>query len=129
MNILGESARKYCKPLSDTHVLDESVDEHGTVNRKKVHVGNRVAFVKDRVQTLDAEIASLWAQWEDAQRQVDVLFAELANNNQGEASNESTSTTAVRASLAREVASLEKELEDILDGIHEEARAFEKVSH
>lgn len=104
------------------------MDEHGAVNKKSVLVGRRVAFVKDRVQTLDAEITSLWAQWEDAQHQVDALFAELANKNQGEASNESASTTAVRVSLAREVANFEKELEDIFDDIHEEARVFEKVS-
>lgn len=127
--MLGKSARKYCKPFSDSFICVDSVDENGVVSQKEVRAGQHVAQVKDRLETLDAEIASLWGQWEVAQHQVDVLFAELANKDQDDASGESASTAAVKASLARQVAAFQKELEDILDGTHEEARASEKVRH
>lgn len=127
--MLSKSARKYCKPLSDSFICLDSVNENGVVSQKEVRVGQHVAQVKDRLETLDAEIASLWGQWEAAQHQVGVLFAEVANNDQDDASGESASTAAVKASLARQVAAFQKELQDILDDIHEEARASEKVRH
>lgn len=105
------------------------MDNVGVVNRKSVHVGERIAFVKGRLATLEAEIDSLWNQWEDAQREVDVVFAELIKRDGEGTPNEPGSKMAVKASLAREVSRFEKELEGILDDAHEEARAFEKASH
>lgn len=129
LDSVEKSIRRYCKPLSETRILDDCVDNSGVMNRKNVHVSERVAFVKDRVDALEAAIASLWDQWESAQRQVDAGFAELANRDEQSTANKSGSTAAVRASLAREVASFQRELDDILDTAHEEARAFEKVSN
>lgn len=122
------STRKYCKPVSETTVIDDYVDNLGVVNKKTVHVGERVTLVKSRLRVLEDELTSLWGQLEDAQQQVDALFAELAKRDEEGVPDERGSTATVRASLLQEVAKFEKELEDILDDTHEEARASEKVS-
>lgn len=128
LKLIEESTRRYCKPLSDTMVIDSYTDDQGVVSRQTVHIGERVAMVKDRLEAVEAELNSLWAEWEDAQAQVDIVLAEIAQRHEQKSSDTSGSTTAVKESLARELASFEQELKDILDSAHEEARIFERVS-
>lgn len=127
---LRESTRKYCKPLSDTflQMSHDPVDNVGVTNSKSVHVGERVAFIKGRLATLETEIDSLWKRRAGAQREVDLLVAGLLKIDEEGISNEPGSTTAVKTSLAQEVAKFKQELESILEDAHEEARAFEKAS-
>lgn len=120
LKLLEDNHRKIIKPLSDTCIRDARTEG-------EVQVGERVMAVKDRIDTVEAEVASLWDQWENAQKEVDDIFAELSSGSLIEGARFS-SVTGVQASLAGEMAKFGDELTGILEDAHEEARASEKVS-
>lgn len=120
LKLLEANHRKTAKPPSDTRIGD--VRTGG-----EIQVGERVVFVKDRIDTVEAEVASLWDQWERAQKDVDVIFAELTSARSiGGAHN--SSMESVQESLVGEMANFQEELTGLLEDAHEEARASEKVS-
>lgn len=120
-DLLDTSHKKTAKPLSETRIHDHSL---GT----QIHIGERVVGFSELVDTLEAEIASLWDQWEVAQKDVDRIFSELASERTGiEGVSQSESMVAVRESLAHEMSNFEEELGCILKEAHEEVRASEKV--
>lgn len=120
LKLLEDNHRKIIKPPSDTCIRDARTEG-------EIQLGERVIAVKDRIDTVEAEVASLWDQWENAQRDVDDIFAELASAQRIEGSQIS-SVTGVQESLADELAKFGEELTGILEDAHEEARASEKVS-
>lgn len=120
LKLLEDNHRKIIKPPSDTCIRDARTEG-------EIQLGERVIAVKDRIDTVEAEVASLWDQWENAQRDVDDIFAELASAQRIEGSQIS-SVTGVQESLADGLAKFGEELTGILEDAHEEARASEKVS-
>lgn len=120
LKLLEDNHRKITKPLSDTCIRDARTEG-------EIQVGERVMAVKDRIDTVEAEVASLWDQWENAQKEVDGIFAELASASRIKGVR-ICSVTGVQASLAGEMAKFGDELTGILEDAHEEARASEKVS-
>lgn len=116
LSLLDTSHQKVIKPLSETRM-------HNGLLGEEFQLGERVASFKENIDTVEAEIASLWDQWNVAQKEVDDIFAALAEERAGEAG----SIVSVRDSLAREMDKLEEELNRILEDAHEEARVSEKV--
>lgn len=119
-DLLDTSHKKIAKPLSETRIHDHSLDT-------QIHIGERVVGFSELVDTLEAEIASLWDQWKAAQNDVDRIFSELASEQTGIEGGQSESMVAVRESLAHEMRNFEEELGCILKEAHEEVRASEKV--
>lgn len=120
LKLLEDNHRKTAKPPSDTRIGD--VRTNG-----EIQVGERVVFVKDRIDTVEAEVASLWDQWESAQKEIDNIFAELARIPVSRGV-QTGFLAAVQESMAGEMAKFGEELTAILEDAHEEARASEKVS-
>lgn len=120
LKLLEDNHRKIIKPLSDTCIRDAR-------SGGEIQVGERVMSVKDRIDTVEAEVSSLWDQWENAQKEVDDIFAELASARRTEGV-QTSSVAGVQESLASEMAKFGEELTGILEDAHEEARASEKVN-
>lgn len=119
--LIDTNHKKIAKPLSETRINNKLVGE-------EIHVGEHVASFKESIDTVEAEVASLWDQWEIAQNQVDSIFVELASAQDGVSDGGQTcAVAAVKESLAKEMDKLEDELSAILEEAHEEARASEKV--
>lgn len=116
LTILDTSHQKVAKPLSETRISNSLL-------REEIHIGKHVASFKESIDNTEAEVASLWDQWRVAQKVVDDIVAELADERGGETG----SVSAVRDSLARELGKLEEELSRVLEDAHEEARVSEKV--
>lgn len=119
-DFLDASHKKTAKPLSETRINDHCVGA-------QIHIGERVVAFNELIDTLEAEITSLWDQWESAQKEVNNIFAELTHERIGAERDQPDSMLAVRESLAREVYNFEEELGVILKEAHEEARVSEKV--
>lgn len=119
LQLLETNHRKIAKPPSDTRIGDARTGG-------EIQIGERVALGKDRIDTAEAEVASLWDQWESAQKKVDAIFAEFAGAP-GVKGVQTGSMTDVQQSLAGEMAKFGEELTGILEGAHEEARVSEKV--
>ncbi|KAJ4419896.1 hypothetical protein N0V82_004719 [Gnomoniopsis sp. IMI 355080] len=118
LKLLEDSHRKTAKPPSETRISDVRTDG-------EIQVGERVVFVKDRIDTVEAEVASLWDQWESAQKEVDDIFAELDSIPDSKVV-QTGFLAGVQESLAGEMAKFGEELTGILEDAHEEARASEK---
>lgn len=120
LKLLETNHKKIAKLPSDTRIDDARTEG-------EIQVGERVAFVKDRIDTVEAEVASLWDQWESTQKEVDGIFEELADIH-ADKSDETESLATVQESLAGEMAKFGEELTGLLENAHEEARASEKAS-
>lgn len=120
LKLLEVNHRKIVKPPSETCIRDARTGA-------EIQAGERVMSVKDHINTTEAEVASLWDQWESARKEVDDIFAELTSaSHMGGGQN--SSRAGVQESLAGEMAKFGEELTGILEDAHEEARASEKVS-
>lgn len=120
LELLEDNHRKIIKPPSETCIRDARTGG-------EIQVGERVMCVKDHIDTVEAEVASLWDQWESVQKEVDDTFAELTSAPYMEG-GQTSSVAGVQESLAGEMAKFGEELTGILEDAHEEARASEKVS-
>ncbi|KAJ4396716.1 hypothetical protein N0V93_000937 [Gnomoniopsis smithogilvyi] len=118
LSLLEDNHRKTAKPPSDTRIGDVRTDGG-------ILVGERVLFVKIRIDTVQNEVAHLWSQWECAQKGIDDIFAELTSDRSSEGA-QTGSVASVQESLASEMAKFGEELTGILEDAHEEARASEK---
>lgn len=120
INLLHTSERKTVKLPSETRITDERTGD-------EIQVGKRVAAGKERVDILEAEVLSLWGQWEAAQKEVDDIKVELTSSVAGNKGGQMRSVDGVQESLAAEMAKFEAELTAILEDAHEDARASERV--
>lgn len=84
--------------------------------------GECVTAFKTRIDELEAEIATLWKEWEGAEHAVRKTYAELVGGGINGALGEGVQDT-----LKQDLEELEGELEEVLDSAWEEARASEKV--
>lgn len=121
VNLLHTSEKKTVKLPAETRITDERTGD-------EIQLGKRVASGKERVDKLEAEVAVLWQQWEDAQKEVDDIKAELMSSLGGDKGGNMRSADGVQESLAAEMAKFEAELTVILEDAHEDARASERVS-
>lgn len=117
---LEKHQRRTAKPLSETRINDNQTGEN-------MLLGESVAAFKKLTDKSEADVESLWEQWADAQKEVDSIFAELADEQAGAAKNQLPSVAAVRESISREMDKFEKELDEILEQSHEEVRLSEAV--
>ncbi|KAF3760773.1 hypothetical protein M406DRAFT_73234 [Cryphonectria parasitica EP155] len=117
--LLDNNHKKITKQLSDTRINDP---EAGHV----VRVGDRIASFVKYIDTVEVELTSLWAQREVAQKEVDDIFAELANTQDAAECEQASAVMAVKKSFANEIDKVSNELSSILDNAHEEARVSEK---
>lgn len=121
VNLLHTSEKKTVKLPAETRITDERTGE-------EIQIGKRVVVGKERVDILEAEVASLWEQWEAAQKEVDDVKAELMSSLGSDKGGGMRSVDGMQGSLAAEMAKFEAELTAILEDVHEDARASEKVS-
>lgn len=121
VHLLHTTEKKIIKVPAETRITDERTGE-------EIQVGQRVSVGKDRVSTIEAEVASLWEQWEAAQKEVNDIKAELSSAIGDNNGARSRSTDIVQESLAAEMAKFEVELTATLEHVHEDARTSEKAS-
>ncbi|CAN8106088.1 unnamed protein product [Discula destructiva] len=115
VSLLTTNTKKIIKAPAETRITDEETGE-------EMQVGQRVAAGKARIDTLEADVVSLWELWEAAQAEVDMRTAELEDTH----SSTRDSVIGVQDSLAREMEKFEAELASILENVHEDARTAEK---
>lgn len=118
---IDSDAKKIAKPLSEMMISD---DESGGTTR----VGESVATFKADVDFLEAEVGSLWDQWQAAEKDVHDMFAELAGKEGDESGGRAGLVTTVKESLAREICNFEEDLDGVLEDAHEKLRTMEKAS-
>lgn len=117
---LEKHQKRTAKPLSETRI-------HNNHTGENMLLGESVAAFKKLTEKSEADVESLWEQWADAQKEVDSVFAELADEQTGAAKDQPPSVTAVRELLPREMDNFEKELDVISEQSHEEIRLSEAV--
>lgn len=116
--------RKIVKSISEMMIHD---DESG----QSARVEDSVATFKADIDVLEAEVRSLWDQWQAAEKDIAQVFAELTgkekSNHGGNHEGGAGSATAVRESLVREIRNFEEDLDGVLEDSHENLRTMEKV--
>lgn len=115
------------KPLSETKLMETSVDKDGNQTvLQKIRIGKQVASVRERIQTLEAEVGQLWDAWEAAEQEVQTVLASMTSNTGDRFVEQTDSVRGVQESLARGLDEYNEELESILKESHEEVRVSEK---